>query len=199
MMVVLATGCSGDIARWTGRSEGTISLNAGMTRAEVQRRSTIALNQYGDSGRLFDFVLDGETLRFRGCMMYAVTSTDNGRITAFSFASANQSWPETLRDARRIDELLLKRGWRHDPRTRTVASLPTNPRDAAGRITDSGAIDAFWYYKGDRGLTLTVSGLWGGIPWYRSANGAKVFWRAMDIGLTDGEEMAAIRERAESK
>src|SRR5687768_12466040 len=89
---LLLAACTGDIARWTGRSEGTFSFDPGMTRSEAQQRSTIKINQYGDQGRFFDVVLATERIRFKGCVEYA-TSTKDDRITMLDFDSEKESWP----------------------------------------------------------------------------------------------------------
>jgi hypothetical protein len=72
--------CGGDIARITGRPEGTITLRPGMTRADATRQSTIKLNTFGDSGRFFDFVLAGDGIRFAGNTQYLISEDSRGRI-----------------------------------------------------------------------------------------------------------------------
>ena len=138
------------------------------------------LGQYGDSGKFLDIVLDGEALRFKGCSQYAISTDDKDVITDFSFASANESWSDLLHSARRTEELLTKRGWTLAPDSRGVDSLPADAKSASSKITDSGAIDVFRYIKGDTQLTVTPSGLWGGVPWWRTQR-AKVFWRSMNV------------------
>jgi len=176
-----------------GRSEGTIQLNAGMTKDQAQRRSTIKLNEYGDSGRLFDFTLANEPLQLRGCTQYSI-DTKNGVIEGFSVATQNVAWKHVRQGALDIEATLLAHGWKRDPRFQLVATLPTSPRDAAKRITDSGVIDSFGYAKGNVGLRLTVAGLWGGIPFYRDANRAKVFWRSIDLNRLDAEEIESLKK-----
>jgi hypothetical protein len=184
----------GQIARWTGRSQGTVSFNAGMTLKDAQRLSTLKLNEYGDSMHYFDFVLAGEPIRVPGCILYGYSIRhDDGRIEYGSVASADESWPALLRNAREIETLLLAHRWKRDPRTNTLASLPTNPRDAAESITGSGAIDAFDFVKGNIKLRITPSGHWGGIPWWRPPNRAKVFWHFVGVSLIDEDEMKRIR------
>ena len=162
-----------------------------MTRQEVQERSTVHLGQYGDSGRFLDVVLIGESLRFRGCTQYAISTDDRDRITGFRFMTSNESWRDVLRSARLTEQHLLKNGWVLAPGSRGVASLPDDAGAASGKITQSGAIDAFRYLKGTTALTLTPSGKWGGIPWWRT-RGAKVFWRSMDVSFVDSSSQAGI-------
>jgi hypothetical protein len=104
------------------------------------------------------------------------------------FHSEKESWPDVLRELRRADALLLERGWKRDPQTRTVASLPTDPREAAARVGNDTSIDAFRYVKGNRTFELRPCGLWDGIPWWRRANHAEVFWRAMEVWTMDEGE-----------
>jgi hypothetical protein len=190
---LFALSCdSGQIARWTGRSQGTVSFTAGMTRQEAQRLSTLEFNEYGDSMHYFDFVLAGESIRIPGCVLYGY-SLSQGRIEYGSVATADESWPELLRKAREIETQLLAHGWKRDPRTNTLASLPTNPHDAAERITGSGAIDAFDFVKGNMSVRITPSGHWGGIPWWRRASRAKVFFHFVGVSLMDEDEMKRFR------
>ena len=190
-LAFLALACfRGQIARWTGRSQGTVSFNAGMTLEEAQKLSTLKLNQYGDSMHYFDFVLAAEPIRVPGCVLYSYSLKD-GRIEYGSVASADESWPDLLRSARETEKVLLTHGWKRDPRSRTLASLPSNPRDAAERITSSGAIDAFDFVKGNIKLTITPSGHWGGIAGWKPANRAKVFWRFVGVSLIDATSTPA--------
>jgi hypothetical protein len=188
---VVSMGCRGDIARWTGKPEGTICLRPGMSRQTAQRNSTIRLNTYGDSGRFFDFVLAGESIRFRGCVQYMLSDGPGGRISLMAFDSANESWPDLLRALRQTEKVLLERGWSYAPGSPKIDSLPVNARDAP--ITSSGAIDAFHLVKGDLSLTITPSGLWSGVPKWRSQRRARVFWRSMTITTADRDGEIPVR------
>lgn len=146
--------------------DGTICLAPGMSRAEAQRLSTITLNQFGDSGRDFDFVLAGDGIRFKHCVEYAISTDANGRIEDFNVHTANESWEALRREVNLAEKLLLARGWRYAPGSRTVASM----KDIR---TDSGALDAYRFVKGDLELTLTPSRLWREKKYWRSVTIAR--------------------------
>jgi hypothetical protein len=146
------------------------------------------IGQYGGSGLYFDFILASESLRFPGMTQYAV-SESNGRINGFSFASANNSWPVVLENLQKTEKLLLARGWRRSS-PRPVRTLPLNARKLP--LTDSGAIDAFQYTKGNIELSMTPGGLWGGVPWYRSARRAKRYWCSFNVSLIERAETRAL-------
>jgi hypothetical protein len=189
--ILVCLGCRGDIARWTGKPEGTICLRPGMSRQTAQQNSTIRLNTYGDSGRFFDFVLAGDSIRFRGCVQYMLSDGPEGRISLMAFDSANESWPDLLRALRQTERVLLQKGWSYAPGSHKVDSLPVDARDAP--ITSSGAIDAFHFVKGDLSLTITPSALWSGLPKWRSQKRAKVFWRSTTITTADSDEEVPVR------
>ncbi len=182
MAVLLARECPGEVARWTDRTEGTIWIAPGMTRAEVERRATTRIGQYGDSGRFVDFVLAGVGMRLHGIQMFMLTTGKDGTVDYVSMISANESWPDLLRAAKRTEAILIARGWKPAPGQRGVESLTSDPRDAAADVTGSGAIAgaSFTWSKGRQKFTLAAGGLWSGIPWWRNARGVKVFWRNMN-------------------
>jgi hypothetical protein len=192
---MLVTSCHGCVAQWRDKSEGTISLTAGMTRAEAQRRSTIPLREYGDSNYYFDFVLAGESLRFHGNSLYSISAEKDGRISGFSALSANQTWSEARHDIQRTERMLLERGWKRDVQLESMDSLPTGARAAGNGVNYDTSIRRVWYYKGDRMVELTVAGLWGGIPWYRIPATAKSFWRVVGIYTLDPDDLRRIRNQ----
>ncbi|MGZ8830936.1 MAG: hypothetical protein ACXW2Q_11240 [Thermoanaerobaculia bacterium] len=181
IVVLLPRECDGTVARWTDRSEGTIWIAPGMTREQVERRATTRMGQYGDSGRFVDFVLAGEGMRLRGIQMFMLTSGKAGPVESVSMITANETWPDLVRAAKRTESILIARGWKPAPGQRGVESLTSDPRDAAADVTGSGAIAgaSFTWSKGRQEFTLAAGGLWSGIPWWRYARGAKVFWRNM--------------------
>jgi len=181
-MVLAVQGCPGDVARWTGRTEGKVVFVPGMTKEQVQQRSTVTLGQYGDSGRFVDFVLPSEGIVFRGIQMFMFTSGTNGPVSDLSMFSANESWPDLVRAAKRTEEILLANGWKPDPGQPSIRSLTRDPQDAAAGITGSGAIAGadFSYSKGKQKFRIAAGGLWSGIPSWRNPDRAAVFWRNMD-------------------
>lgn len=110
-------------------------------------------------------------MRLHGIQQFMFTSAQDGTIESVSMISANESWPDLVRSAKRTEAILIARGWKPAPGQKGVASLPSNPRDAAAGITDSGAIAgaSFTWIKGRQEFTLAAGGLWGGIPWWRRA------------------------------
>jgi hypothetical protein len=183
LLIVVTLACSDDVARWRGRPQGRIVLDPGMTRAEARRGSTMELGRYGGSGLYFDFILASESIRFPGIAQYALTESD-GRITSISFASANHSWPTVLENLRETEALLLAHGWKRHS-SREVRSLPANARKLP--VTDSGGIDSFQFRKGNVELTMYPYGLWGGVPWYRSARRAKRYWCSFNVSLIESD------------
>ena len=179
--VLLPRACPGEVARWTDRSEGTIWIAPGMTREQVARRATTTIGQYGDSGRFVDFVLVGEGMRLHGIQQFMLSFGKDGTIDSVSMITANESWPDLVRSAKRTEAILVARGWKPAPGQRGVESLPSDPRDAAAGVTGSGAIAgaSFTWTKGRQEFTLAAGGLWSGIPWWRRTRGANVFWRNM--------------------
>lgn len=176
-MVLAVQGCPGDVARWTGRTEGKVVVEPGMTKAQVQQRSTVNLGPYGDSGRFVDFVLPTEGIVFRGIQMFMFTSGKDGRVSDVSMFSANESWPDLVRAATRTEEILLANGWKPDPGQPSIRSLTRDPQDAAAGITGSGAIAGadFSYSKGKQKFRIAAGGLWSGIPSWRNPHRARVF------------------------
>jgi len=179
--VLFPRACPGEVARWTDRTEGTIWIAPGMTHEAVARRATTTIGQYGDSGRFVDFVLAGEGMRLHGIQQFTFSSAPDGTIESVSMFSANESWPDLVRSAKRTEAILIAHGWKPAPGQKGVASLSSDPRVAAAGITDSGAIAgaSFTWSKGRQEFTLEAGGLWSGIPWWRRASGADVFWRNM--------------------
>jgi hypothetical protein len=149
-----------------------------MSRADAARQSTMKLNTFGDSDRFFDFVLAGDGVRFAGNTQYMISEDSRGRIESFSFASANESLPRLLARLTQTEADLLRAGWRYDSGSPRVASFPRKAEDV--RRTDSGAIDAFRFVKGDLMLTVTPYAKWGG-------RRPKVFWRSMNVSLAEAE------------
>jgi len=156
-----------------------------MTREQLERRATTRIGHYGDSGRFVDFVLPAEGMRLHGIQQFTFSSGQDGTIESASMFTVNESWPDLVRSAKRTEAILIARGWKPAPGQRGVESLPSDPRHAAAGITDSGAIAgaSFTWTKGRREFTLEAGGLWGGIPWWRRARGADIFWRNMTYGF----------------
>ena len=179
--MLLSRACLNEVASWTDRSEGTIRIAPGMTREEVQRRATTTIGQYGDSGRFVDFVLVGEGMRLHGIQQFMLSSGKDGTIDSVSMITANESWPDLVRSAKRTEAILIAHGWKPALGQKGVESLPSDPRDAAAGVTGSGAIAGarFTWTKGRQEFTLAAGGIWSGIPWWRRARGANVFWRNM--------------------
>jgi hypothetical protein len=171
--------------------QGTIWIAPGMTREQVVRRASTRIGQYGDSGRFVDVVLVEEGMRLHGIQQFMLSPTKDGRIDYVSMISANETWPDLVRTAKRTEAILIARGWKPAPGQRGVESLPSRPRDAAADVTGSGAIAgaSFTWTKGRQEFTLAAGGLWSGIPWFRNARGAEVFWRNMTyVPLGDPDE-----------
>jgi hypothetical protein len=179
--VLLARGCPGEVARWRGRPEGRVFVRPAMTKEEVRRQATLPIGEHGGSGRFLDFELTSDRILFPGIAQFAIHAGSNGQVTHVSLFSANESWPDLLEKATAIEENLLAHGWKRDAAQAAVRSLTRKAREAAAGITDSGAIGGayFVFSKGEEQLILQAGGLWSGIPWWRRANGARIFWRDM--------------------
>jgi len=181
LLIALSTSSiHGCIAEWRGRSEGTVNLTVGMTRAEAQRRSTIPLNTYGDSEHYFDFVLAGEALRFRGNDLYSISWKDE-KVEDFDTLSADKTWAETRHDVQRAETLLLERGWKRSADSDTMSTLPESARTAANAVNYDTSIRRTYYEKGNLQISLRACGH-GKIPWYRNARTAEKFWHGVGVG-----------------
>lgn len=180
MLALSATSFHGCIAEWRGRSEGTIELTSGMTRVDAQRRSTIPLLEYGDSNYYFDFVLAGESLRFRHLNLYGIT-WNGGVVEHFTALSEKHVWTETRRDVQRAEQLLLARGWIRDRDTQPMSTLTDNAREAAHSVYYDTAIRRTFYNKGNLQVEISACGEPGGMPWYRFANEPRMFWLVVGV------------------
>jgi hypothetical protein len=185
--------CPGDVARWTGRPQGRVVVRPGMTKAAVRREATTRIGEYGDSGRFVEFDLPAAGLVLPGIAIFSVDAGKDGRVDHVNMIGANESWPD-LRDAAiATEERLLAGGWVPEAGQASVRSLTTDPRASAAGITESGVIAnlGFSYAKGEQRFRLSAGGLWGGIPRWRDARRARVFYRRMDylpIGETPAVE-----------
>lgn len=180
--VLVIQGFPGDVARLMGRTQGKVVIAPGMTKEQVQQRSTTTIGQYGDSGRFVDFVLPTEGIIFRGIQMFAFDSGPDGRVNSVSIFSHNESWPDLVRAAIRTEKILLANGWKPDPGQPSIQSLTRDPEDAAAGVTGSGAIAGadFSYSKEKQKFRIAAGGLWSGIPSWRNPHRARVFWRNMN-------------------
>ena len=87
---LLSAGCDilrSDLNGLSGRSEGTLMANMGMTLEEVQGRSTLKLapsvryptgEQMTAGGARFDFEVAGTKIRFEGCRYYWLMTHQHG-------------------------------------------------------------------------------------------------------------------------
>lgn len=193
VLTLISSSCHGCIAEWRGKSEGTINLSPGMSRNEAQRRSSIPLAQYGSSDYFFEYVLAGESLRFRKMISYAVT-WENGRIDRFQAQSSYKQWAEARHDIERAEQLLLQRGWTRSAQGRPgMAGLPDSARDAADEVNYDTSIRRCFYYKGDKLIDLDVNGLTGGLPWYRFANEPNMFWYVIHVYQMNADDLKYYR------
>lgn len=179
--VLVLRGCPGEVARWTDRTQGTVVVVPGMTREQVQQRTTVKLGQYGNSNSYVDFALPAEGILFHGIQMFTFDSEPDGRVSSVSMITAGESWPDLVRAVRRTESILLANGWKPDPGQPSILTMTEDAHEAEQGITGSGAIagSEFRYSKGDRRFRLAAGGLWSGIPSWRNPDRAEVFWRNM--------------------
>jgi hypothetical protein len=182
LVAVVLKECPGEVARWRGQPEGQVVVRPGMSKDEVRRESTVAISTHGDSGRFVDIELTSDKILLSGIQMFVIDEGEGGQVDYVSLTSANESWPDLVRAAIRTEETLLGHGWKPEAGQPSVRSLTRNPREAAAAVTESGAIAYanFVFWKEDERLELAAGGLWSGIPWWRPASRAKVFWRSMN-------------------
>lgn len=179
--LLLVKACPGDVAQWTGSSEGRVVVRPGMTRAEVEHAATVQLSEYGDSGRYVEFELTSDAIALPGMQTFRLETREDGKVSYVDLFSANETWSELRRRAMATEEQLLARGWKAAPGQPSIRTLPASPKAAAGGVTESGAIahGQFIYSKGEEVFKLEAGGLWSGIPWWQPASRAQSFWRNM--------------------
>ncbi len=180
--MLLVKECPGEVAKWTGRSEGRVGVRPGMTKDEAQREATVQLSQYGDSGRFVEFELTSDRILLWGIQMFRLDAGEDERVSYVSLFSANETWPQLRKRAIATEETLLAKGWRAAPGQPSIRTLTRSPKEAADGVTESGVIaySQFIFSKGDEVFKLDAGGLWSGLPWWQWSSRAKVFWRHME-------------------
>ena len=199
LLAALPACTRGDVARWRGRSMGTLVAAPGMSLTEVERWSTLSLRpyhpgMYGGSGVFFDFEVGGYPLRFAGCDQYNMDVKD-GQVTDVRVASARETWPALTAALGETAERMRALGWQ---RRFTLAELDDWRRRPARKIgtSTSGTVAAFQWTKGDLLLGFGVARQWTSIPFWRRADHAPWFWHSVYMSRMDAEERQRLDKQA---